>query len=541
MPRDASAGRSRSPDRRAAEECLERVHEFAVGPFSMVIFGGAGDLASRKLLPALYYLYTDEHFPDAFEVLGVGLPGYSDAKYRRFAEAALKKFSPEIFRAGRASGFARNLSYLTGDLDDDKTYRRLRDHLVKAHGPRGLKDANIVIYLAVPPQLIETIVRRLERAGLCRALGNGKLVVEKPFGKDRRSADKLDRTILEAFDERQIFRIDHYLAKETVQNILFFRFGNSIFEPLWNTRFIDHVQITVAESLGIEHRGAFYEQVGVIRDIIQNHMMQILALVAMEPPSGFDADLVRNEKSKVFHSIRRMDLAYARANTVCGQYGPGRVGGRKVRSYRQEDHVASGSMTPTFFAGKVYIDNWRWAGVPFYLRTGKRLPERVTEIYVEFKQLPLELFGKTCEVIQPNGLVLNIQPQEEIDLRLTVKYPGLGDQPSPADMAFNYSRSFKVKQHPAYERVVVDCIKGDLTLFPRQDEVDATWKVLDPLIRYWERHSTAVLPNYPAGSWGPLAAFTFMAREGRTWRLSGDIRTPGSRPEKRGKGEGGTS
>ncbi len=502
--------------------CDAGPYEFNVGPFMMVIFGGAGDLACRKLLPALYYLNRDEHFSKDFKVLGVGLPALSDDDYRALVRSSLKKYSPEIFEARRAAQFADNLSYMSGDLADDAVYGTLCQRLKKAAESTGRRPANITIYLAVPPQLVPMIVGHLKKASVCRNITGVKLVVEKPFGKDRVSAEQLDRQILEGFDERQVFRIDHYLAKETVQNILFFRFGNSIFEPLWNARFIDQVQITVAEDIGIEHRGAFYEEVGVIRDIVQNHLMQVLALVAMEPPAAFDADLIRNEKSKVFRSIRHLEGQNIRMNTVCGQYGPGRIGRREVRGYRREKNVSARSKTPTFFAGKLYIDNWRWAGVPFYLRTGKRLPRRVSEIYIGYKQHPLRLFGKTCDFIRPNGLVLSIQPQEGIALGLTVKRPGIGDAPVSVSMDFDYSKSFNVKQHPAYERVIADCIKGDLTLFPRRDEVDATWSLLDPVIRFWETHPPARLPNYAAGTWGPAEAFQFMAAEGRTWRLSQD-------------------
>ncbi len=520
---------ARSP---AVQACLEKSHEFAVGPFVMVIFGGAGDLASRKLLPALYYLYTDEHFPSDFGILGAGVPEYSDAEYQKFAASSLEKFSPEIFSAGRAASFAKNLSYLSGDLRGDAVYGELCGRFEEKAG--AAHDANILFYLAVPPEMVPAIIERLKKFDLCRRRPQIKIIVEKPFGRDRASARELNRLLLDAFEERQVYRIDHYLAKETVQNILFFRFGNSIFEPLWNNRFIEHVQITVAEDLGIEHRGAFYEQVGVIRDIVQNHLMQVLALVAMEPPSGFEAELIRNEKSKVFHSIRPMDARSARTHSVCGQYGPGLIGGHRVRGYRQEEKVSRTSNVPTFFSGEVFVDNWRWAGVPFYLRTGKRLPRRVSEIYIEFTQHPLELFGKTCERIKPDGLILNIQPQEGTALRLTVKYPGLGDEPSSVRMEFDYARTFNVKQHPAYERVIVDCIKGDLTLFPRQDEVDATWALLDPVIHYWDTRPPSGMPRYRAGSWGPPEAFRFMAREGRSWRFA-----PGESDEGTALREGG--
>jgi len=488
----------------------------------MVIFGGAGDLAGRMLLPALYDLHEDRDFAANYSILGVGRTARSDESYRAFASSAIKKYFKDGYRPDHAAAFARNLHYLAGSVDDDAFYGSLRERLDRLSPSGDVQHTNLVFYLAVPPRLVPVIVAGLHKFSLCRAMPNAKLIVEKPFGRDRKSAEALNRQILGAFDEKQVFRIDHYLAKETVQNILFFRFGNNIFEPIWNTRYVDHVQITVAEDIGVEQRGAFYEEVGVIRDIVQNHLMEVLAMVAMEPPAGFEADLVRNEKVKVFHSLRRMDARYARENTVLGQYGTGRIGGRAVRGYRSENHVSPSSHAPTFFAGKFHIDNWRWAGVPFYLRTGKRLPRRASEIYIEFKKLPLRLFGRACGPMTPNGLALSIQPQETIRLILTVKHPGMGSAPSRVSMDFDYAKSFRVKPHPVYERVLFDFIRGDLTLFPRQDAVDTTWAVLDPVIKYWEAHPPAHFPNYAAGTWGPREAFGLMAREGRAWRFSGE-------------------
>jgi glucose-6-phosphate 1-dehydrogenase len=502
--------------------CLERAAETRLGHFVMVIFGGAGDLAARMLLPALYDLHEDRDFAANYSILGVGRTARSDESYRAFAASAIKKYFKDGYRPDHAAAFARHLHYITGSVDDDAFYGSLCERLHQLSPSGEAQHANLVFYLAVPPRLVPVIVAKLHKFSLCRAMPNAKLIVEKPFGHDRKSAEALNRQILGAFDEKQVFRIDHYLAKETVQNILFFRFGNDIFEPVWNTRCIDHVQITVAEDIGVEHRGAFYEDVGVIRDIVQNHLMQVLAMVAMEPPTGFEADLIRDERNKVFHSIRRMDGRYAKAYTVLGQYGPGRIGGRPVRGYRSESYVSPSSHAPTFFAGKFHIDNWRWAGVPFYLRTGKRLPRRSSEIYIGFKKLPLRSFGRACGPIPPNGLALSIQPRETIHLILTVKRPGMGNTPSQVSMDFDYAKSFRVKPHPVYERVLFDFIRGDLTLFPRQDEVNTTWALLDPLIKYWEAHPPARFPNYASGTWGPREAFGLMAREGRAWRFSGE-------------------
>jgi glucose-6-phosphate 1-dehydrogenase len=519
--RKRKTGRTaRAGDRRGAS-CLLGSPEFRVGPFVMVIFGGTGDLAGRKLLPALFALHEDRSFSGSYEVLGVGLPPHSDDEYRGFAAAAVRKALPGV-KAERLAVFTCGLRHLSGDLQDETVYKKLFSRLA-ALAPSGrASDVNVIFYLAVPPQLVPAIVAQLDRQNLGRALPKAKLIVEKPFGRDRASAEALNRLILKAFDEKQVFRIDHYLAKETVQNILFFRFGNALFEPVWNSRFIDHVQITVAEDIGIEHRGAFYEQVGVIRDIVQNHLMQVLAMVAMEPPADFEAELVRDERNKLFHSVRRMKADDAKALTVMGQYGPGHIDSRRVRGYRSEPHVSPRSRVSTFFAGRFHIDNLRWAGVPFYLRTGKRLPRRESEIYIEFKKLPLSLFGRTCGRMAPNGLFLSIQPQESISLALTVKRPGMGNEPSSTRMVFDYAQSFGVKERPVYERVLFDCIRGDLTLFPRQDAVETTWALLDPVIAYWESHPPARVPNYAAGTWGPKRAFELMARDGRAWRFSGE-------------------
>jgi glucose-6-phosphate 1-dehydrogenase len=501
---------------RFLQKCEIASYDPYMEPFVLVIFGGTGDLSKRKLLPMLYHLLFEEQtLSRESYILAVGRKALTDEAYRRIATDALHTFAPEPFDQERAAEFCGRIGYMAADAASPDSHEKLcrRIQSITSAGRIG----SIVYYLAVPPNLIRPTVEGLLSRNLCRGKLNPKIVIEKPFGRDRGSAFDLNQFILKHFDERQVYRIDHYLGKETVQNILFFRFGNSIFEPLWNRRYIEHVQITVAEDIGIEARGTFYEQAGVVRDIVQNHMMQLLALVAMEPPVGFEADLIRDEKVKVFRAVRPMSEAHIDRLTVRGQYGPGRVGDGQVRGYRNEEHVATDSSTPTFFAGKFYIDNWRWAGVPFYLRTGKRLARRITEIIVRFKQPPLRLLGRTCDVIEPNSLVLSIQPKEEISLSLNVKRPGAGNQPYGINLDFDYGGVFGLKKHSAYERLLLDCLKGDLTLFARADEVQAMWEIVDPVVARWESTPASAFPNYQAGTWGPKESDRLLEADGRAW------------------------
>lgn len=507
---------SRSPD-----TCETFQTEFKIVPFTLVIFGGAGDLSKRKLIPTVYRLFHDNKLPKDFSILGFGLPDLSDEAYRQMIKEAVKEFSPEYFNEKELSGFNKHLFYLSGDLKSDASYELLCSRLEQLTAGIPQNNKNVIYYLAVQPTFVPSIIQKLSGHDLCKgSLSKTKVVVEKPFGRDRKTAIELNQLLTSAFDEKQIYRIDHYLGKETVQNIIFFRFANSIFEPLWNRRYIDHVQITVAEDLGVEHRGAFYEEAGVVRDIVQNHIMQLVSLVAMEPPVGFDADSIRDEKVKIYRTIRPMDEAYIKEFTMLGQYGGGKIIDKEVKGYRSEDKVNPKSNTPTFIAAKLMIDNWRWAGVPFYIRTGKRLPKRVTEIAIEFKHPPLQLLGRRCDVLRSNLLVLSIQPQEGISLHFSVKLPGEGNQPYPVNMDFNYAESFKLKPHPAYERLLRDCMRGDLTLFARQDGVEAMWGVVDPIIKYWGNNPPSDLPNYAAGTWGPKEADNLMEKDGRKWRFA---------------------
>lgn len=495
--------------------------ELKIGPFTMVVFGGTGDLSRRKLLPTLYRLCVQGNLPDAFVIIGVASSELTDEEYREFVRRALQDFGEDQIEESLWENFSRHLFYVSGSFEENISYKKLSQRLevVATPGRDNLKE--VIYYMAVPPHFLSSISERLSSCRMCRERFKTKVIVEKPFGSDRTSASELNRLIASSFDEEQIYRIDHYLGKETVQNILFFRFANSIFEPLWNRRYIDHVQITVAEALGIENRARFYEEAGVVRDIVQNHMMQLLSLVAMEPPISFEADYIRNEKVKVYRTIRTVDAAYIDRFTVQGQYGKGKVGEEDVLGYREEKGIAQNSLTPTFFAGKFYIDNWRWADVPFYLRTGKRLKKRITEISIHFKQPPLRLFSSSCETREPNILTLGIQPREAISLHIGVKYPGVSNQLYPVNMDFDYEEDIKGDIHFAmpYERLLIDCMKGDQTLFARQDGIEAMWAVVDPVIKRWEENPYGSFPNYAAGSWGPQKAEELLTREGHQWRI----------------------
>lgn len=496
------------------ESCPLNLPELPINPFFMVIFGGAGDLSTRKLMPTLYHIHKDGKLPPETYITGVGIPAYSNEEYRSLMDAAVERAVGDGFDRESWSRLRERLLYVSGNLDDEQTYRDLQVVVQERSSRTG---NNVLYYLAVPAALMPMIIGRMKSNNLCKNFFNVKIVIEKPFGRDRESAVELNRSLVGGFDEDQVYRLDHYLGKDTVQNIFFFRFSNPIFEQVWNRHFIDNVQITVAESIGIEHRGGFYEQTGVVRDIVQNHLLQLLALVAMEPPVSFEPEAIRDEKIKVFQSIPAIDPAMVAHCAVRGQYGPGVVDGEEVAGYREEDDVAADSATPTFMAASLALNNWRWAGVPFYIRAGKRLARRSTTICIQFSQPPLELFGTRKGDLEPNALVLTIQPQEKIELRFGVKYPYSQDQIYMTDLSFSYRDVFRVEPHTAYERLIVDAIKGDLTHFVRQDGIEAMWDIVDPLNRYWEENPPEDLPNYAAGSWGPSAAEELLTRDGRHW------------------------
>jgi glucose-6-phosphate 1-dehydrogenase len=504
-------------DESLLQTCNIPEETYEVKPFTMVIFGGAGDLSRRKLTPSVFNLYLDNQLSKGFSLLGFDRVGLDDRKYRSMMEEALQTFAPEMFKAARWEEFRRHVFFLSDSFEKDEAYERLRERLEEMAIPTPEGTREVIFYMAVPPAVMPMIIGKLKKADLCKGAFAAKIIVEKPFGRDRESAVQLNRILTDAFDENQIYRIDHYLAKNPVQNIIFFRFCNTIFEDVWNRHNVDNVQITVAEDIGIEHRGAFYEQAGVVRDIVQNHILQIIGLIAMESPISFNADFIRDEKLKVLRSVRPMDDNFIDHYTVRGQYGPGTIDGKTVPPYRQEENVSPSSDAPTFFAGKFHVDTLRWSGVPFYVRTGKRMPKRVTEICIQFKQLPIRLFGCTCDYMGPNILLLTIQPDEKITLRFGVKYPYSTNKIYSVNMVFNYSETFKTAFPPPYETLLADCMRGDLTLFVREDTVEEMWRIVDQITSRWERLPAADFPNYAAGTWGPPEADLLLTREGRSW------------------------
>jgi glucose-6-phosphate 1-dehydrogenase len=490
-------------------------------PNVMVIFGASGDLTRRKLMPALYDLARQGLLPGGFSVVGFARRPKSHQQFRAEMREAVAERQPESrpLQESVWNSFAQGIYYHQSEFQNPQGYESLRELLVHTDKQRGTA-GNRLFYLATPPGFYAEISQQLGAAGLAHnEPGWTRIIVEKPFGRDLVTAQELNRQVHRVFDEGQVYRIDHYLGKETVQNILVFRFANGIFEPVWNRRYVDHVQITVAESLGVEGRGRYYEGAGVIRDMIQNHMLQLLTLVAMEPPAAFEADAVRDEKVKVLRAIRPLTPAQVSERTVRGQYGPGALLGQSVPGYREEPGVAPDSTTETFAAIKLCVDNWRWAGIPFYLRSGKRLPKRVTEISIHFRQPPLLLFGQSAaSVIEPNVLALRIQPDEGISLRFGSKVPSPTIMVRPVKMDFYYGTSFGGGPPDAYERLLLDCMLGDSTLFTRHDEIELAWSLITSIIEGWQQAPPPPLPNYEAGIWGPREAHDLIERDGRRWR-----------------------
>jgi glucose-6-phosphate 1-dehydrogenase len=494
-------------------------------PCTMIIFG-AGDLLHRKLMPSLCHLMGDGLLPDEFAVITVAREPMDDGAFRSQVRDALKTFRPDgaPFDAAAYERFATQLHYVSGELGDMATFDKLRERLVesdaKLPGGRGR-----LFYLALPPSLYAGTINRLAESGIAPRVMDPKqrpwvrIIIEKPFGHSLASAVELNGCVRRAFSEHQVYRIDHYLGKETVQNLLVFRFANSIFEPVCNRQHVHSVQITAAESVGVEHRGKYYEEAGVVRDMFQNHLLQLLTLMAMEPPVTFSADAVRDEKVKVLRAIRPITPAVMHDYAVRGQYGPGVIDGKPVPGYREEPNVARDSATPTYCAIRFMIDNWRWQDVPFYLRSGKRMPRRVSEIAIQFRKPPHLMFPIPDDhVFEPNVLAIRVQPKEGISLRFEVKVPGPEVNMASVDMDFSYAEAFGELDHEAYETLLLDCMLGEATLFTRADEVEAAWAVVDPIIDFWANKRPDHFPNYAAGSWGPTVADEFIAREGTRWR-----------------------
>jgi glucose-6-phosphate 1-dehydrogenase len=497
---------------------VEGLERLPVHPTSLVIFGATGDLAHRKLLPAIYNLAHEGQLPERFEVIGVGRRTHEDEDFRDTVTDSIERFSRRRPDSNVMQGLLNEARYVQGSFDDDAVYSELTRLLDEFDQSAG-RPLDRIFYLSTAPEFFPLIAGKLGAAGLNQAeRASVRIVIEKPFGYDLASARSLNAELLEVFEEQQIFRIDHYLGKETVQNLMALRFANALFEPVWNRNYIDYVQITAAEDIGIGGRAGYYEHSGALRDLVQNHMLQLLALLTMEPPTAFDADRLRDEKLKVLEAIVPPSVDEVEAMTVRAQYAPGVVGGVEVPGYREEDGVARYSRTPTYAALRLHVSNWRWAGVPFYLRTGKRLSRKVTEIAVVLKQIPHMALQSSGSVgIQANQLVFTVQPDEGVSVSIGAKIPGTRMRIRPVNMEFRYGTSFLSESPEAYERLILDAMRGDATLFTRNDEVEALWGIIDPIIEAWDADKSSTIPQYEAGSAGPREANALL-ENGRIWR-----------------------
>jgi glucose-6-phosphate 1-dehydrogenase len=500
------------------------VEERLPEPCTMVIFGASGDLTRRKLMPALYSLARDRLLPPSLAVVGVARRPISDDEFRKQMREGCDHFArrrpvdPQLWES-----FASGIFYVSGEFHDPAAYARLRTRLEEIDRLRGIP-GNRLFYLSTPPGSFPPILEQLGAAGLIQREHERpftRIIIEKPFGTDLESARQLNREVQSVADESQIYRIDHYLGKETVQNLLVFRFANGIFEPLWNAKYVDHVEITGAESIGIEGRGGYFEQAGILRDMVQNHLFQIVCLTAMEPPVAWSADEIRDEKLKVLKALRHIPEREMAEYVVRGQYAAGSIAGKPLRGYQEEPGVAQGSIAETYVALRFFIDNWRWAGVPFYLRAAKAMPKKVTEVALYFKAAPLRLFSEGGRhAAEPNVLAIRIQPDEGISLKFGSKVPGPTTEIHPVTMEFHYGTSFGAEPPEAYERLLLDCMLGDATLFTRADEVEASWRWVSRIHQAWAQSGATAIPTYEAGTWGPAEADALLARDGRQWRRS---------------------